>query len=263
MRRGTHTHTHCRRDLRRKRHARMCMQPQPRRPVSGIQGRRKGCRQERLAKQNARRHAPWDGGRHLWGRGAGFQLTTRASAGDGGVCFRWDADACARSRRRRGARACVKLCGRAATDACTSVPWARTQRPCAPPLTLVCAHAMMRHGAARLAAWSWLQALVDGGHSRETKALLVHGGLAAFFYLFYRKCALAPHMFCPAHTHCQPCAHVPCQECRERGAPRSGAALRSLASLAARACCCCPLDASESAAPGSGPCASGSTGATT
>jgi len=192
-----------------------------------------------------------------------FQLTTRASAGDGGVCFRWDADACARSRRRRGARACVKLCGRAATDACTSVPWARTQRPCAPPLTLVCAHAMMRHGAARLAAWSWLQALVDGGHSRETKALLVHGGLAAFFYLFYRKCALAPHMFCPAHTHCQPCAHVPCQECRERGAPRSGAALRSLASLAARACCCCPLDASESAAPGSGPCASGSTGATT
>jgi len=83
-----------------------------------------------------------------------FQLTTRASAGDGGVCFRWDADACARSRRRRGARACVKLCGRAATDACTSVPWARTQRPCAPPLTLVCAHAMMRgtSGSVELAA---------------------------------------------------------------------------------------------------------------
>jgi len=41
--------------------------------------------------------------------------------------------------------------------------------------------------AASASAWSWLQALVDGGHSRETKALLVHGGLAAFFYLFYRK----------------------------------------------------------------------------
>jgi hypothetical protein len=54
---------------------------------------------------------------------------------------------------------------------------------------------MLRCFAQRLAAWGWLQALIDGSHPREMKALLVHGGLAAFFFVFHRKCA--PYIFNP------------------------------------------------------------------
>lgn len=36
---------------------------------------------------------------------------------------------------------------------------------------------------------SWMQTLVNGGLSSESKALMVHGGLATFFFLFWRKYA--------------------------------------------------------------------------
>ena len=50
-------------------------------------------------------------------------------------------------------------------------------------------------------AWSFVQAITDGLKAREARALAVHGGLAAFLFIFWRK-------YAAMHVHMDDCSYV-------------------------------------------------------